>query len=457
MKYNKFETAYDKIVAPYQKDLMKNIERFVAINSVLDPTTQSETDPFGKGVSKALDFIYKLAKKDGFKATNYANKVVEILVGEGKKNLTIMAHADVVPAGSGWDQDPFSVTNRNGVLFGRGVADDKGPLLACYYAMKALRDNNMLGGYQIRFLVGGNEESGSLGIEYYFHSLKKAQPTLGFSPDSDFPLIFAEKGIGNFDIDSTFKIPHVYSIKGGEAANAVIDRCVVKMDIDAGFISLLKKNKVKFDVNGDGTEVAFIGKAAHGSVPWEGINAGLIAINYLGEYYKVKELKHAYKCFSDDKGKGLHADAYSPDMFDNSLNIGIISYENDKFHMVANFRYVNTADLKKIKLNIIKYATPLLITFQGFSDILYYPLDSVLVSTLLKAYQDETGDLESKPVATGGGTYAKEADNVVAFGMQFPGWDSKMHSPGESTTEEALYKGMAIYARAIVELGKKLK
>ena len=222
-------------------------------------------------------------------------------------------------------------------------------------------------------------------------------------------------------------------------------------------MAFLKKNKVKFEVNSDSREVAFIGKAAHGSVPWEGVNAGLIAIKNLGEYYKVNELKHIYKCFSDDKGKGLHADAYSPDMFDNSLNVGILSFEKDKFHIVVNFRYVNTADLNKIKQNIIKYASPLLIRFNGFSDILYYPVDSVLVSTLLKAYQDETGDLESKPLSTGGGTYAKEADNVVAFGMQFPGWDSKMHSPGESTTEDALYKGMAIYARAIVELGKKLK
>ena len=87
----------------------------------------------------------------------------------------------------------------------------------------------------------------------------------------------------------------------------------------------------------------------------------------------------------------------------------------------------------------------------------YYPKDSDLIATLLKSYQDETGDLETKPLAIGGGTYAKEAENTVAFGMQFPGWESYMHSPKEATKKEDLFKGMAIYARAIHDLGEKLK
>ena len=89
--------------------------------------------------------------------------------------------------------------------------------------------------------------------------------------------------------------------------------------------------------------------------------------------------------------------------------------------------------------------------------VLFYPQDSVLIKTLLKAYQEETGDLKSKPLAIGGGTYAKCADNVVAFGMQFPGFDSLMHSPGEMTKKEDLFKAMSIYAKAIYELGEVLK
>ena len=71
-------------------------------------------------------------------------------------------------------------------------------------------------------------------------------------------------------------------------------------------------------------------------------------------------------------------------------------------------------------------------------------------------YQEEYHDYETKPLAIGGGTYAKEADNVVAFGMQLPDWDAKMHSPGEQLRKVDLIKGMEVYAHAIIELGKVL-
>ena len=186
------ETLYDTITAQYHDDLIKHLGEFVAINSVYDEETVSKENPFGQGVTNALTYIANLAQDDGFEVRNYANKVVEIICGEGK-NITIMAHADVVPAGTGWDQEPFQMVDHGDRLTGRGVADDKGPLLAAYYAMKAVRDNHLQGDYQIRFIVGGNEESGSAGVEYYFQKLKKPQPDFGFSPDAEYPLIFAEK------------------------------------------------------------------------------------------------------------------------------------------------------------------------------------------------------------------------------------------------------------------------
>ena len=234
------KTEYDKITSKFGKELMKSLTEFVSINSVYDESTVSEEHPFGVGVSRALNYIAELAEKDGFEVTNYGNKVVEIIYGRGKKNLTILAHADVVPAASGWDQNPFElVEKKGGILCARGVADDKGPLLATYYALKALRQNGLLGGYQIRFIVGGNEESGSLGVYHYFHELKKAQPTLGFSPDSDFPLIFAEKGIITFEISKKIAIPGVLSIRGGVASNAVIEKCDVRHELDNKFLNFV--------------------------------------------------------------------------------------------------------------------------------------------------------------------------------------------------------------------------
>lgn len=455
------KTYYDKLTSKYQKELMKSLEQFISINSVYDETTVNEGNPFGAGVTDALSFIANLARKDRFEVNNYDNKVVEILYGRGEKNLTIMAHADVVPAGAGWDENPFKLVEKKGILYARGVADDKGPLLAAYYAFKALRDEGLLGGYQIRFLVGGNEERGSQCMEHYFKVLKKPQPTLGFSPDSDFPLIFAEKGIIGFEVKTRVHVPGLISLEGGVASNAVIDRCAIKMELNLDFLKYVMKNYHRTEAaivtEDDVTTVTFIGKAAHGATPELGVNAGIEALRCLAGYTKDPKLNALVKLYGPTDGSGYKCNAHSEDMGHNSSNIGFVSIKDDEVSLTVNFRYVNTCNPKQLKETIKKVNKDFQVKFTGESPLLYYPLDNVLIKTLLKAYRDETDDVVSEPLAIGGGTYAKEADNVVAFGMQFPSWESNMHSPGESVRKEDLFKGMAVYARAIIELGEVLK
>lgn len=451
-------SIYAFLCKDYEKEMLINLKKFIAINSVYDENTVDETNPFGKGVTKALEFIADLAKKDGFEVTNYDNKVVEIICGQGDKNLTIMAHADVVPTGEGWKYDPFTMTEEKGILYGRGVADDKGPLLSCYYALKAMRDNHLLGDYQVRFLVGGNEERGSACMEHYFQVLKKPQPTYGFTPDSDFPLIFAEKAIIHFTVSKKLELNGIDLIKAGVASNAVIDRCLIKMNENQFFLKYLKDNKIDFEyeINDNKMNITFIGMAAHGSTPQLGINAGMIALKALANFFDIEDLKHIVNCYSDLNGRGVNAYSYSKEMKENSLNVGIINYENDYFSMMVDFRHVNGVRNEDLINNIIEASKPFEINIVSKSNLLFYPLDSVLVKTLLEAYQEETDDFDSEPLAIGGGTYAKEANNVVAFGLQFPGKDAKMHSPGENVSIDDLNKAMAIYARAIVELGKKI-
>ena len=456
------KTYYDKLTSKYQKDLMKSLEEFIAINSAYDETTISEENPFGVGVTDALNYIYNLARKDGFEATNYDNKVVEIHYGRGAKNLTIMAHADVVPAGSGWADSPFKLVEKKGVLFARGVADDKGPLLAAYYALKALRDEGLLGGYEIRFLVGGNEERGSLCMEHYFHDLKKKQPTLGFSPDSDFPLIFAEKGIINFEVKTKVDdIPGFISLQGGTASNAVIDKCDLKFELNLDFLNYIMKNYHREDAEihtvDDVTTVSFIGKAAHGATPELGVNAGIEALNCLANYTKDQKLLSLVKLYSSLDGSGFKCAGTSDDMGHNSSNVGLLSIKDGQLSLTVNFRYVNTCDPNELMSIIKEINKGFSVKILSKSPLLYFSKDNKLIKTLMKAYGDETGDYNSQPLAIGGGTYAKEANNVVAFGMQFPDWESNMHSPGESVKKDDLFKGMSVYARAIIELGEVLK
>ena len=449
---------YQELTKPYQKDLLQSLKEFVAIDSVYDENTVSEENPFGQGVTNALKYIENLARKDGFIVNNYDNKIVEILTNNEEKNISILAHADVVPVGTGWPQDPFTVLEKDGTVYGRGVADDKGPLLSAYYGLKALRDNNLLGNYQVRFLVGGNEERGSQCMEHYFHTLKKKQPTLGFSPDSAYPLTYAEKGIIGFAVRKQINFPELISLKGGVASNSVIERCEVLLKEDLNLISYLSNEEVDYSylVKNDQMELVFHGVAAHGSMPWLGKNAALNALKYLGEYYNNEDFKNLYRLYSEPRGAGVNAAANSDNMGTNSLNVGLISIENGKLEMIVNYRHVETVTAEQMINNIKEASKPFEIEVLGISPLLFYPKDHKLIQTLLRVYQEETGDLETPIIASGGGTYAKEADNVVAFGMEYPGYDCVMHGINERTELKYLYQSMGIYAHAIIELGKKL-
>ena len=452
----KKEMFYQNLTKPYQDELMKSLKKFIAIDSVYDEKTVDKNNPFGKGVSSALKYIENLAKKDGFIVKNYDNMVVEILTNELEENVTIMAHADVVPTGTGWPQDPFSLKEDGDDLYARGVADDKGPLLSCYYALKALKDHNLLGNYQVRFLVGGNEERGSACMEHYFKTLKKKQPTYGFSPDSAYPLTYAEKGIGGFLVKKEIDLPNIKSIKGGIASNSVIEKCLVIMKEDLDFIDYLNQNNVDFSylINDEGMSLTFNGLAAHGSTPWLGKNAAMEAVKQIGSYYQNADLKLLYKLYSPLKGEGVNSANHSKDMGDNSLNVGLFSLENGLLEMTVNFRHVETVTSEQIMKNIIEASKPFEVINYGFSPVLYYPKDHPLIKTLLRVYQEETGDTKTEIIASGGGTYAKEADNVVAFGMEYPGQDCKMHGVNETTKKSYLVESMGIFAHAIIELGK---
>ena len=447
--------GYTKTIRPYRKEMIKTLKELVAINSVYDDSTRDENNPFGKGVSKALNYIDELAKKDGFVSTNYENKIVEILYGEGDKNITIMAHADVVPVTGHTKRDLFKMHRKNFTLYGRGVSDDKGPFVAAYYALKALRDNNLITGYQVRILVGGNEESGSQGMHYYFNELKKPQPTFGFSPDSDFPLTHAEKGIFNFVIDGELKIEGIESIKGGVASNAVIDEVVVKCTNDNMIEYLLKEiSGSKKEILNDETVIKIFGVAAHGSMPDKGVNAALVLFEKLAKISENSQFVDFFEKIKGTDASGLHADGYSETMGYNTLNLGLIDYNNSHISLTMNYRYVDGYKEENLKENILESLKGYNVSFSPSSHLLYYPLDHILVKTLMNSYQKETGDYNSLPMAIGGGTYAKEADNVLAFGMQFPGVDTKMHESGEFLPLVALYKGASVYARTILDLGE---
>lgn len=440
---------YKKLMQKYDGDMISSLIDLLKIPSVYDEKTSSKEKPFGENVDKVLKAVGSLGSKLGFKVDYCDGYATELTMGEGKKLIGIFAHGDVVPAIGDWDHDPFDPIIKDGKLYARGSSDDKGPFVAALYATKALFDANLLKDTRVRIVVGGDEERGSSCLEYYFHNLHKEAPTFGFTPDSDFPLIYGEKGICDFDAKIKIDAPFIHKMSGGLVSNAVIDKFDVYMDHDEKFIEYLKKNNVDFVTSND--HLTFIGKAVHGSTPELGINAALVAFKQLGDFYKIKELSLLGDKLSDTSGKAFNGYSSSKLLKDTTYCLGIVRYENSLLDMTVNFRYNELTNPNEFISNFDKFFNTKS-THKEPSPYLLYDPNCDLVKTLLKAYREETND-NSEPLTTGGGTYAKHAPNTVAFGALFPGRISSMHEPNEYMPIDDIYLSAVIYAHAIKLLG----
>ena len=108
---------------------------------------------------------------------------------------------------------------RMAMLYGRGTQDDKGPLLAALFAVKALMDAGVKFNKRVRFIFGTDEETLWRCINRYKE--KEELPGMGFSPDARFPLIFAEKGLLQLHLEGANRSG--LRMAGGSAFNAVPD------------------------------------------------------------------------------------------------------------------------------------------------------------------------------------------------------------------------------------------
>ena len=190
-------------------------------------------------------------------------------VGQGKEMLGILGHLDVVPPGKlqDWTRDPFDPVEKDGMLYGRGTQDDKGPLLASIFAVKSLLDAGVKFNKRVRFIFGTDEETLWRCINRYKEI--EETPTLGFSPDARFPLIYAEKGLLQLKLEGHNQTD--LRLSGGSAFNAVPDMMFYDGVLQDELASKLDELGFPYEWKEDGIEIK--GKAAHAMITEQGINA----------------------------------------------------------------------------------------------------------------------------------------------------------------------------------------
>lgn len=448
-----------KEILKYKDDVVQGIQEMVRVPSVKSEVLAGK--PFGEGPANALHAFLEYAEKLGFHTENFDNYAGHIDMGEGEETLGILAHVDVVPVGEGWTYPPFSGTIADGKIFGRGTLDDKGPAMMCLYCMKALQDLKIPLRRKIRMIIGADEESGSACLKHYFQTLKMPHPDYAFTPDSSFPVTFAEKGAVRVKIVKKFKTLEEVMLRGGNAFNSVAEK--VRANFPSALVSGLEsKERVKVEEEDGISEVFVQGVAAHGAKPHLGVNAIQVLFDYLKdceihneEFRELVELFEKYfKMETDGASFGVNfSDEESGNL---SLNVGMISLEDNQLEICIDMRCPVLVDNQKVIDTMKPKVEAAGFDFVLYSNTkpLYFPKDSFLVKTLMEVYQEITGDYESEPVAIGGGTYAKQTTNAVAFGALLKSQKDLMHQKDEYLEIDKLDILLPIFIEAIYRLAK---
>jgi succinyl-diaminopimelate desuccinylase len=446
-----------------KEELVKTLQELVRIPSLYDPETIAPNAPFGKTLREALDYMLNMAKTDGFKVRDLEGYAGVIEFGEGSEIMGVLGHLDVVPVGKGWSVDPFSATIKDGYIIGRGSQDDKGPSVAAYTAMKILKDSGYKPQKRVFMILGTDEESGMACMKYY---QKHGEiPNFGFVPDADFPVIYGEKGILQLDVLG-HKKTQIVSLKAGERPNICIGEASVVMSGEAKkelFDFYLKSNQLvgQVEKTAQGASYFIKGKYAHGSTPQEGINAAWHCLNFVSAAYHDEVATELARLLKEYRGDALGIRYFGSHMGFLTMNLGVISIENDDFHLVLDIRYPQETNEVVIIENIQKAFNERLSSFkvsiQGHKGPLFVDPKTKLVSTLEKIYRDYSKDDQSQLMTMGGGTYARSFDNFVAFGAEFPlrkrpSWVGNVHQADEGYEIEQLVMATAIYAQAIHDL-----
>ena len=372
----------------------------------------------------------------------------------------VLGHIDVVPAGDGWKYPAFGAEIHDGVLWGRGCLDDKGPIIGAVYALKAIRDLNLPIDRRIRVLFGADEECGCSCADYYVNNGYE-MPTIGFTPDAEFPVIFCEKGMSNFTVGSKVYDKGEIDVEyfgGGMASNVVTPTC--KMIVN-GSIKVNPGEGITVTEENGKTIIEAIGSGAHGSTPHLGVNAAVRLLNAVkenefgGDFQQLMDFV-LEKIGTETNGETLGIHYKDDETGETTVNLGVIKYDSEELMFTLDIRYPKNAEAKVVDDIVINHVNSYTFDVLKKSNmkLLYVPKDSELVTKLMKVYEAETGHKE-EPVAIGGGTYAKEFPNMVAFGPLFPGEPDVIHQPNECVEIDKLMKSIQITAAAMYELAQK--
>ncbi|HZJ58069.1 MAG TPA: Sapep family Mn(2+)-dependent dipeptidase [Clostridia bacterium] len=447
MKYNFID---------YRSDLIRDVSELIKIPTVFHGASATEVMPYGKNVYEGYIWLKEKAQNDGFKVTEFDGHALAIRIPQNRapERIDVASHVDVVEPGKGWEHEPFGGAITGGYIHGRGAQDMKGPLIATYYALKYIKDNQIPCKRELRIVIGCDEERTMNDMRYYI--AKANEPAFAFTPDGRFPYSYGEKGALMWTIDEEIDAP-IIELNGGVQCNVVSPVATALIGgieaVDAYRSMLFKYGYEGTVIIKDGkTLIGIMGKAAHASRPADGVNATVRLLRLVGEVTGDKISQLLYRCFSDFYGKGANI-AYDIDPMGRlTLNLGTLKVADRHLKAEIDCRYPHgiASDILTMRMN--KALKPLKAELAYDDKPTLTDRESPFLKVLLSTYREIAHDPTAAPSIGLGVTYSKVFSNCVAFGPLRENDQSLAHQANERIEIKLLCKLMRIYAHAMIRL-----
>ncbi len=436
-------------------EIIQNVADLVAIPSVKDEPWR--TAPFGEQAKNALYKMKEICDDMGFRTIVYDNAVLcaDYCPDGAPVELGVLAHLDVVPAqAENWATDPFLLTEKDGVLYGRGVIDDKGPAVAALWALNAVERLNIPLKKGVRLIFGTDEENGSEDLEIY---KKHAEfPPKVFTPDGSFPVINIEKGMLRSRFSGNTGGNYI-EFRGGNIPNAVADKAKTIMRrvcADKANGAVPEESEARFTVSerGEGVLISCDGRAAHASTPESGVNAVTALLSLMNRVTDEPVLKGLERLFPFGETDGASLGLKCAD--DSGALTCVLStlaiMPSGECEGTVDIRFPTCTSLLEVQSKLQTALESLKLKYETVlgSEPHVVSEDSEFVRQLISVYEDVEGE-RGGCIAIGGGTYVHNIEGGVAFGAERGDTDYHMHGDNEFITIDELLKDAVLYAHAI--------
>ncbi len=467
----------------YREDIIRETGHLIRFRTFATDAPNRKNPEF----IKQKGYLRSLAEKLGLHFNDVGGYVQEIWIGDGPQSFGLMSHSDVQPViPNEWAHDPWSGEVIDGSIWGRGSVDDKGPIVAIMYGMRALLDSGFPLKKKIILLVGTDEESANEDVSTYLKT--NAAPDQTIVVDSNYPVICAEKGWCGVWLE----LPLSTAPAGGSG--------LVVVDLESGFspsivpetatARLLANGKnvkpyvasvstmaddfarersgarISVALTSDTLVITAHGKSVHSAAPETGHNALMDLLVFLdhhvkplrNEYTQMAEFASTYIGFELNGEKlGLrHHDSFMGDV---TVSANMFQRTDSTVMFMFNFRVPKGISKDRIMKELqARYDTfgrkhgLHLAERHYISSPLYNDPEGSFVQHLLGIYNAVTGE-QRTPQSIGGGTYAKRIPNAVVFGPALPDEEYLGHQPDEHFKISTLVRNTEILTHTMFDFG----